>query len=150
MKGWTSASRASGSPSRWWRRKSSRSSRVRSGPLAAASLMLRTVLVRRSAGPIALLGRRDGPRVGGLRDLLPARALRRVGGWKRRGVGARCLTPAGVGPVPGGRIPAKLTSAPGNGSSQRPLRILAADEDRGALEATADVLRGLGHEVTGY
>jgi response regulator NasT len=43
-----------------------------------------------------------------------------------------------------------LTSAPGNGTSQRPLRILAADEDRAALEATADVLRALGHEVTGY
>lgn len=30
------------------------------------------------------------------------------------------------------------------------LRVLAADEDRDALEATADVLRGLGHEVVAY
>jgi response regulator NasT len=43
-----------------------------------------------------------------------------------------------------------MTAAPGNGSSDRGLRILAADEDREALETTAEVLRGLGHEVTSY
>jgi AmiR/NasT family two-component response regulator len=43
-----------------------------------------------------------------------------------------------------------MTAAPGNGSSERALRVLAADEDRAALESTAQVLRGLGHEVTSY
>src|SRR5258705_143297 len=38
----------------------------------------------------------------------------------------------------------------GRAVPQQPLRILAADEDRAALEATAEVLRELGHEVTGY
>jgi AmiR/NasT family two-component response regulator len=33
---------------------------------------------------------------------------------------------------------------------RRGLRVLAADEDHGALDATADVLRGLGHHVTAY
>ena len=32
----------------------------------------------------------------------------------------------------------------------RKLRILAADEDKAALESTAELLRGLGHEVTSY
>jgi AmiR/NasT family two-component response regulator len=43
-----------------------------------------------------------------------------------------------------------MTAAPGNGSSDVALRVLAADEDRAALESTAQVLRGLGHEVTSY
>jgi len=43
-----------------------------------------------------------------------------------------------------------MGAAPGNGSSDRGLRVLAADEDRAALETTAEVLRGLGHEVTSY
>src|SRR4051794_8209618 len=43
-----------------------------------------------------------------------------------------------------------MTAAPGNGSSERALRVLAADEDRDALETTAQVLRELGHEVTSY
>jgi AmiR/NasT family two-component response regulator len=43
-----------------------------------------------------------------------------------------------------------MTAAPGNGSSERALRVLAADEDRDALETTAEVLRDLGHQVTSY
>ena len=43
-----------------------------------------------------------------------------------------------------------MTAAPGNGSSDGALRVLAADEDRAALESTAQVLRGLGPEVTSY
>jgi response regulator NasT len=43
-----------------------------------------------------------------------------------------------------------MCAAPGNGSSSDRLRVLAADEDRAALEATAEVLRVLGHEVTSY
>jgi AmiR/NasT family two-component response regulator len=43
-----------------------------------------------------------------------------------------------------------MTAAPGNGSSDGGLRVLAADEDRSALESTAEVLRDLGHQVTSY
>jgi response regulator NasT len=35
-------------------------------------------------------------------------------------------------------------------TTDRALRIVAADEDRAALEVTAALLRGLGHEVTSY
>src|SRR3954469_23368502 len=43
-----------------------------------------------------------------------------------------------------------MTAAPGNGSSDGALRVLAADQGRAALETTAEILRGLGHEVTSY
>jgi len=36
------------------------------------------------------------------------------------------------------------------GTTGTALRVLAADEDREALDQTADLLRGLGHEVTSY
>jgi len=46
-----------------------------------------------------------------------------------------------------------MQSAPditGDAGPTRGLRVLAADEDREALDATADMLRGLGHHVTAY